>query len=124
MTRKPFICCGFSKLKMLWWILVKKHTNYQKNLFYLNTYWDSHYVGSKEPDVMIVYQCTKSTFLPEFGIFKVEAMAGKFSTVKIEELALFSPLNLYTVNKLSLDKFSAVSLNKKPIVFAWVKKVI
>ena len=73
---------------------------------------------SKEPDVMIVYQCTKSTFLPEFGIFKIEAIAGKFSIVKIEELALFSPLNLYTVNYLSLDRFTAVSLNKKPIIFA------
>ena len=56
--------------------------------------------------------------MDEFGIYKVEPMIGEFRTVNIEELALFSPLQLYMANPLSSDGFNAVSLNKKPILFS------
>ena len=67
---------------------------------------------------MLLYQRTKSTFMDEFGIYKVEPMIGEFRTVNIEQLALFSPLQLYMANPLSSDGFNAVSLNKKPILFS------
>ena len=67
---------------------------------------------------MLLYQCTESAFLDEFGIYKINPIKGQFKTVNIEELALFSPLQLYMANPLSSDGFYAVSLNKKPILFS------
>ena len=67
---------------------------------------------------MLLYQCTKSTFMDDFAIYKVEPIIGEFRTVNIEQLALFSPLQLYMANPLSSDGFNAVSLNKKPILFS------
>ena len=51
------------------------------------------------------------------GFFKIEPEPGQFKTVDIEELALFCPLQIYIANPLSSDRFDAVSLNKKPILF-------
>jgi hypothetical protein len=80
---------------------------------------ESHNSGQKQsPDVWLLYQCTESTFLDEFGIYKVNPKPGEFRTVNIEELALFSPLQLYMANPLSFDGFNAISLNKKPILFS------
>ena len=73
--------------------------------------------NDENPNVLLICQCTKSTYLDDFGLYKIERMANKFCTVKIDELALFTPQQLHTVNDLSPDKFTAVSINKQPIIF-------
>ena len=70
-----------------------------------------------KPIVKLLYQCTKSTYLNDLGLYKIDSLANEYKTVNIEDLAVFSPLQLYTANPLSSDRFSAVSLNKMPIIF-------
>ena len=69
-----------------------------------------------ELEVNILYQATNHDYLENFGLFKIEP-TEQFRIVKINSLATFSPLNLYTANPLSKESFTVVSLRNKPILF-------
>ena len=52
---------------------------------------------NNEPEITILYQCTKSEYLENFGFYKTEPIE-QFGMINIDCLASFCPLNLYTTN--------------------------
>ena len=65
------------------------------------------------PTVTILYQCTEFSFMPDF--YKINPIPV-FSTVNIEELASFYPVQMHNIKSLS-TKF-IISLRNLPILFS------
>ena len=66
---------------------------------------------------ILLYQLTKSAYLKDFGLYKINSIHEKFATVEIEELASFHPIHLHIVNQPSSENLVLASLRNKPILF-------
>ena len=64
---------------------------------------------------MILYQSTESTYMPDFGLYAINPIPGRFAQVNIDDLATFHPIQLHIVEN-SPAQFLA-SLPNKPILF-------
>lgn len=95
------------------------HTNGKKSKFEFGilTKFLIKKIGDKQ-NVIILYQCTESEYLEDFGLYKISPLPNEYNTVEIDSLALFCPLNLYNANPLSNDSIKVASLHYKPILFS------
>ena len=66
---------------------------------------------------ILLYQLSKSTYLKDFGVYKIEPIHEEFATVEIEELACFHPMHLHTVDQSPAENLILASLRNQPILF-------
>ena len=66
--------------------------------------------------VMILYQSTESTYMPDFGLYNITPIPEVFGMIEIEELASFHPVQMHDI-KNSPSSF-LISLRNLPILFS------
>ena len=71
----------------------------------------------KSPQMpVLLYQLTKSTYLKDMGLYKVEPIE-EFDTIEIEDLASFHPMQLHYLEVSPSEKLILASLRNQPILF-------
>ena len=66
---------------------------------------------------LLLYQLTKSTYLKDLGLFKVQPIPNEFAIIEIEDLASFHPMQLHYLEVSPSEEVIFASLRNQPILF-------